>query len=280
MESTHLLLAKRIANLFATLPQVEAVALAGSRGGAAGTSDNVSDIDLYVYTCDDIAIETCRSIVERSGGATRSSLNLNYWGPGDEWVNAFTGIEIDIVYFDAAWMENQIGRVVEKHQASLGYTTCFWYTIRQSLIFFDPRGWFANLQQRCQVEYPEALRQNIIALNHPVLRSIIPSYANQVEKAAKRGDLVSINHRIAAMLASYFDILLAVNRQLHPGEKRLVEFTATNCNLIPVNMELDIASILLLEASDISDLPIRVAGLLDHLDELLENEGIRPSGSV
>ena len=29
---------------------------------------------------------------------------------------------------------------------------------------------FAALKQRCQVAYPETLRRNIIALNHPVLR--------------------------------------------------------------------------------------------------------------
>jgi hypothetical protein len=94
---------------------------------------------LYVYARGDIPLEDRRSIVERSGGATQASLNLTYWGPGDEWLNAPTGIEIDIVYFDAAWMEDQIARVVEKRQASLGYSTCFWDTIRHSIAFSDRR---------------------------------------------------------------------------------------------------------------------------------------------
>ena len=59
------------------------------------------------------------------------------------------------------------------------------------------------------------LRQNIIALNYPVLRGVIPAYANQLEKAVKRHDLVSVNHRLAALFASYFDIIFAVSRQLH-----------------------------------------------------------------
>lgn len=273
MQSPHPQLAKQIANLFALLPQVEAVALAGSRGNGLGATDSASDIDLYIYTREDIPLEARKAIVAQSGGASRADLNLNYWGPGDEWMNATTGIEVDIVYFDATWMEEQITRVVEKHQASMGYTTCFWHTIRQSNIYFDPHHWLANLQQKYQIEYPETLRKNIIALNHPVLRGIIPSYAFQIEKAAKRRDLVSINHRLAALLASYFDILFALNRQLHPGEKRLVEFAINNCKLLPANMEADINSILQLTEMDIPDLPIRVTHLLDQLDNLLANEG-------
>lgn len=274
MQSPHIKLAKQIANLFASLPQVEAVALAGSRGNESGSTDSASDIDLYVYTRGNIPLEVRESIVQRSGGASRSDLNLNYWGPGDEWINAPTGIEVDIVYFDAAWMEEQITRVMNQHQASMGYTTCFWHTIRQSNIYFDPHHWLAALQNKCQSEYPEALRRNIITLNHPVLRGIIPSYAFQIEKAVKRGDLVSINHRLAALLASYFDIIFAINRQLHPGEKRLVEFVVNNCQLIPANLESDITSILQFMETDIPDLPTRVNRLLDQLDTLLVDEGL------
>jgi hypothetical protein len=273
MSSAHLQLAKQIATLFAALPQVEAVALGGSRGSGAGSTDSASDIDLYVYTHGAIPLAERRAIVERSGGASQASLDLTFWGPGDEWINAPTGIEVDMVYFEADWMEEQIRRVVEKHLASLGYSTCFWYTVRNSIIYADPRGWFAALQQRCQIEYPEALRQNIVALNYPVLRSIIPAYGHQIEKAAKRSDLVSINHRTAALLASYFDILFAANRQLHPGEKRLVEGARARCAVLPANMKADLAAILLLTAADIGDLPARLAKLLDHLDQMLEQEG-------
>jgi len=274
MRSPHLKLTQHIADLLAPLPQVEAVALAGSRGNESASTDNASDIDLYVYTRGDIPLEVRESIVERSGGASRSDLNLNYWGPGDEWIHAPTGIEVDIVYFDAAWMEEQITQVIEKHQASMGYTTCFWHTIRQSNIFFDPHHWLTTLQEKCQSSYPEPLRRNIITLNHPVLRGIIPSYAFQIEKAVKRGDLVSINHRLAALFASYFDILFALNRQLHPGEKRLVKFATNNCKLLPAYMETDIASILHLTEADIPNLPNRVAHLLDQLDALLIKEGL------
>lgn len=267
--TAHQKLAAEIAGYFAELPQVKAVALSGSRGQGAGRTDAASDIDLYVYTSGSVPVADRQAIVEHSGGATVANLDLNYWGPGDEWYNAPTGIEVDIVYFDARWMDEQITRVVEKHEASLGYTTCFWHTVRQSAILYDPKAWFAQLQARCQVEYPEPLRRNIVSLNHPVLRGIIPAYAPQIEKAVARRDLVSINHRVAALLASYFDILFAVNRLLHPGEKRMIDFAVRNCSLLPANFEADLEAVLLLSAAQVSELPKRVTALLDHLDEIL-----------
>jgi hypothetical protein len=274
MDSIHLHLAKQIADLFAALPQVEAVALGGSRAG--GASDAASDIDLYVYTQGAIPVETRRSIVDRSGGAAQASLDLNYWGPGDEWYHAPTGIEIDIVYFDAAWMQDQIDRVIDRHQASLGYTTCFWHTVRHSILLHDRRGWFSNLQEQCRAEYPEPLRHNIITLNRPVLRGVIPAYAHQLEKAVARRDLISINHRLAALFASYFDILFALNRQLHPGEKRLVELAVHHCAHLPTDMEQDITAILQAAATITVDLPALIDRLLDRLDALLEDECAGP----
>ena len=274
METEHLALARRIAGLFAPLPQVEAVALGGSRGGGGVAWDAASDIDIYVYTRGDIPLEVRREIVEASGGATRADLGLAYWGPGDEWYHAPTGIEVDVAYFDAAWMEEQLARVLVRHEASLGYTTSFWHTVRSSIRLHDPRGWFAGFQERAAVAYPEELRRAIVALNHPVLRAVIPAYAHQLEKAAARGDLVSVNHRLAALLASYFDIVFAVNRVPHPGEKRLLQAAVQSCPQLPVGMAVDLAEILETATTDLAGLPGRVTRLLDRLDALLREEGL------
>jgi hypothetical protein len=270
MEHNHNL-AHKLAELFAELPQVEAVALGGSQAG--GMTDAASDIDLYVYTRADIPVETRRGIVARAGGASHASLGLNFWGPGDEWLNAASGIEVDVVYFDAGWMESQIRRVIHEHQASLGYTTCFWHTVRASQVLYDPHGWMAALQSACRVEYPEPLRRNIIALNHPVLREVIPAYYGQIQKAVKRRDLVSINHRLAALLASYFDILFALNRLPHPGEKRLVQFALERCEKLPEGMQEDIAIVIQASAGLEPGLLAGLDRLLDRLDEILRQEG-------
>jgi len=137
-------------------------------------------------------------------------------------------------------------------------------------VLHDPQGWFQGLQAGCRQDYPEALRQNIIDLNHPVLRQIIPAYAHQVEKAVRRNDLVSINHRLAALLASYFDILFAFNRLPHPGEKRLVAYALAHCEKLPVGMEADLDAVFQVSATGIDQLPAHLNRLLDHLDSLLQ----------
>lgn len=274
MPTEHLALARRIAGLFAPFPEVEAVALGGSRGGGGIATDAASDIDVYVYTRGEIPLPVREGIVEASGGATRTSLDMRFWGPGDEWLNAATGIHVDAVYFGAAWMEEQVDRVIVRHEASLGYSTCFWHTVRGSIVLEDPRGWFAGLQERCWAEFPDALRRNIVALNYPVLRGVLPAYAYQLEKAATRGDLVSVNHRLAALLASYFDIVFAVNQQLHPGEKRLIEAAVGSCPRLPAEMAADLTEILETATTDLAGLPPRVARLLDRLDALLAAEGL------
>ena len=74
---------------------------------------------------------------------------------------------------------------------------------------------------------------------------LFASYYEQIEKAEKRNDVVSINHRITAFLASYFDIIFAVNELLHPGEKRLIQYAKDNCNILPDNFEENINKLLI-----------------------------------
>ena len=106
-----------------------------------------------------------------------------------------------------------------------------------------------------------------------MLREVIPSYFFQIEKAVKRGDLVSINHRLAGLLASYFDIVFAVNRELHPGEKRLVEKAVASCKKLPEEMEADVTAVLSLSGSGEPALLERLDQMLDRLDALLGAEG-------
>lgn len=272
MSETHQSLARRVAHRFIALPEVEAVALAGSRGGGGVGHDPASDIDVYVYTRGDIGLAVRRGIVDGLGGASRADLGMTFWGPGDEWLHAPTGIHVDIIYFGADWMADQLDRVLVRHEPSLGYSTCLWHTVRGSVILEDPRGWLARLLDRCRAGYPEPLRRNVIGLNHPALRGPLPAYSTQVAKAARRGDLVSVNHRLTGLLASYFDLLFAFNRVPHPGEKRLAE-AAAGLPRTPEGMAADLRDLLETATTDLSGLPVRVDRLLDRLDALFAEDG-------
>ena len=65
----------------------------------------------------------------------------------------------------------------------------------------------------------------------------MPAYDGQILKAARRNDTVSINHRVSAFLESYFDLLYALNRKTHPGEKRLLSLCREQCPILPGRFE-------------------------------------------
>jgi hypothetical protein len=229
-----------------------AVALAGSRGARSG--DSASDFDLYVYTLGDLPLEFRRSLA-----GPNAEIDNRFWEPGDEWIDRITGARVDVMYRTPAWIEDQLDRVLVRHQASIGYSTCFWYNVLHSEALFDPAGWFAGLQERARTPYPEPLRRAVIAKNYPILRKIQSSYRHQIASALARDDRVSVQHRIAALLASYFDVWFALRREPHPGEKRLLlALPAEDASL--VRAVLNAGSETMLASID---------ALLDNLDQRL-----------
>jgi predicted nucleotidyltransferase len=263
-------LADSIAAEFSKLPQVVAVALSGSQ--TSDISDDLSDLDFYVYVSAEIPVEIRCDIAKKF--SDRLEINNQFWEPGDEWIDKNYGIGIDIMYRSPAWIEEQLNSVLVKHQASVGYSTCFWWNVLKSKPLYDTDNWFRQLRVTATQPYPEALRQAIIAKNYPILRNNISAYTHQIESATRRNDLVSINHRIAALIASYFDIIFAVNYLPHPGEKRLVQFANKFCDKLPKNMEQDITSLIISLAAIENKQYIleKTNALIDSLDELLRNE--------
>jgi predicted nucleotidyltransferase len=267
-----LALSQQIAALYGSLPQVEAVALAGSHTtGQAGPS---SDIDLYVYLRQELPVDVRAGMIKAR--AERMEVNNQFWEPGDEWIEAESHIAVDVMYRGRSWIEDQLDRVLIRHEASVGYSTCFWYNVLTSHVLYDRNGWYHAVQERARQPYPEPLRRAIIAKNHTLLRETISSYLHQVEKAAARGDLVSVNHRVAALLASYFDILFAVNRMPHPGEKRLIEIAQMQCAKRPEGMCEQVSG--LIRASGVGDQDViaRIEALVEGLDGLLKAEELLP----
>jgi hypothetical protein len=88
---------------------------------------------------------------------------------------------------------------------------------------------------------------------------------------------VSVLHRTTELVASHFDVLFALNRVPHPGEKRLVEL-ASWLPHAPSGLATDVDRLVLAVAapSGSNDLLAAVDALLDPLDELVGRHGLLP----
>ena len=210
------------------IPQVEAIALGGSR--ATGRNDATSDYDVYVYTTGPIDDGERRQVLEKY--CRYMEIGNSFWELEDD-VTLCDDIDMDIIYRNTSDFENSVAFVVENCTAWNGYTTCMWHNLITSRIMFDRNGALAALQERFQIPYPRKLKENIISNNMKLLSGMLPSFDTQITKAEKRGDLVSVNHRVAEFLASYFDVLFALNEMTHPGEKRMQSICSKECKLLP-----------------------------------------------
>lgn len=264
-----LALARRVAERLAADPAVEAVALAGSRAGAL--AEPGSDVDLYVYAPQ----EPSRALRQAAAEGGRAlELGNCFFEPGDEWIDDATGLGVDVMYRTPAWIEGQLDRVLVHHQPSVGYSTAVWHGVRVSVPLLDRRGWFAGLQARARAPYPEPLRRAVVAHNQPLLRRNQSSFLRQLERAAARGDEVAVVHRAAAFLASAFDVLFAVNRATHPGEKRLLAHLAATCPRLPPGLDGLVGA--LTRALPGAGAVTAADALGEAIDRLLAAEGLLP----
>ena len=224
-----------IENLFAdlsALPQVEAIALGGSRAGTH--FDEKSDYDIYLYCTAPISEQQRRSILDQY--CSYVEYGNQFWELEDN--GTFNnGIDFDLLFRNLDDFTAGIAATVEDFQASNAYTTCMWHNLVTCRVIYDRTGRLTAAKERFTVPYPEQLRRNIIARGYRLLCDSMPAYQQQIAKAADRGDLVSVNHRAAAFLETYFDVIFAINRQTHPGEKRLVQLSLENCAILPSRFE-------------------------------------------
>ncbi len=244
-------------------------------GGSLATdrAEPGSDIDLYVYTKKTVPLDSREGLAAAAGAdmARRCEIGNTFWESGDEWIDRASGIHVDVMYRDMHWIKKHLERLLVHFEASVGYTTCLWHNVLTARPLKDKGRWYEKLQDYALQPYPAPLQQAIIAKNQPILRDTLSSYTYQIASALRRGDRVSVNHRIAAMLASYFEIVFAVNLQTHPGEKRLVEMAESLCEKRPPHLREQVNA--LLTAPDDGVLAA-LSALIDGVDDLLKAEGL------
>lgn len=247
---------------FSKIKEVKAIAFGGSTG--AKTSDNLSDYDIYIFSDVEVPLTQRREIAIKY--SDRYEIHNTYYGDGDEWLRRSDSKVFDLMYWNRKWIENIIESIWIRNEAWGGYTTCFLYTVKNAKILYDPQGWLGNLQKKLATPYPQKLADNIIQRNRMMIKDkISASFKEQIEKAVKRNDFVSINHRISAFLAGYFDIIFAANKLLHPGEKRLVEYALKHCNRLPENFAENIE-----ELCTGADKLTALNNICDELDKFLQ----------
>lgn len=255
---------------FSKLLEVEAIVLAGSR--TINTEDEFSDYDFYIYTNEEISISKREEIIAKFSDNTQ--INNTFWETEDISFlkDGKTGVEL--IYRSYEWIEDIIKASAEENKASMGYTTCFWSNLQSSKILFDRTGRLTKLQEKYNIAYPQELKENIVKQNLPLLRERFCAYSHQIKKAVKRLDYISINHRFAGFLESYFDIIFAINEILHLGEKKLAKLLKEKAKKLPNNMEGDINTILASIISKPEIISEKIEEMVDNLELLLKEENL------
>ncbi|WP_252250734.1 nucleotidyltransferase domain-containing protein [Clostridium sp. ZBS13] len=256
---------KNLIEDFSKRQEIESIALGGSR--ATKLNDNNSDYDLYVYLNSDLSKEVRKNILDKY--CNYIELNNTYWEAEDDcYLN--DGTIIEIIYRSMSEFENELKSVVLDCNAHNGYTTCMWSNINECVVLYDKNNKLRDLKDKYNIKYPKELRKNIIEKNLKLLDGYIPSFSMQIEKAIIRGDIVSINHRITEFLASYFDIIFAVNELQHPGEKRLISICLSSCKYLPKDFEENLDKLLSGNRNKENVMSV-VNKIVDNIKELVLN---------
>ncbi|MCM1156433.1 MAG: DUF4037 domain-containing protein [Roseburia sp.] len=253
-----------VENLFnelCSLEQVEALALGGSRAGEY--FDEASDYDVYLYCTGSVPEAVRQEIL--SHYCSVMEIGNQYWETEDN-CRLTSGVDIDILYRGLDDFTAGIAAVVEAFEAHNGYTTCMWHNLLTCKILYDRDGRLGEMKKRFSVPYPERLKENIICRNWNLVHAAMPAYDGQIKKAVGRGDIISVNHRTAAFLESYFDILFALNGVTHPGEKRMIQMCLERCSLLPERFEENLQRLL----HDLYTAPQRTAEDLESIVAALE----------
>ncbi|AIO18314.1 hypothetical protein KQ51_00426 [Candidatus Izimaplasma bacterium HR1] len=197
---------------------IEALVLGGSR--ATGCFDINSDYDYYVYLKKQLS-EKEREVLLNEFMCYMEYSN-QFWELEDDGILK-NGIDIEFIYRTVEEIEEMMDNLLVKGYTKHGYSTCFVDNLLKSKIIFDKQNRIALMRDKYSKLLTEDFYDKIIYSNFPLIMDKMPSLYYQVEKAILRNDLLSLNHRTTEYFAIYFDILFAVNRKTHPGEKRMLE---------------------------------------------------------
>lgn len=89
---------------------------------------------MYLYCTAPIDEEARRALLVRY--CTVMEIGNHYWEYEDNCTFR-DGVDLDLLHRDLDGFAADMRRVVEGHEASLGYTTCMWHNLRTCKVVFD-----------------------------------------------------------------------------------------------------------------------------------------------
>jgi len=223
---------QNIFNEYARFSQVRSMAVGGSR--SVQRNDEYSDYDVYVYCAEPIPAEKRWNVLEKYC----SSIVLdNHYREHEDVCIMEDGTELNIIYRELGEFLAKVAGAAERFEPLDGCTTGMWHSLMTGRIAYDRGGLLAAAKEKYRIPYPKELKNNIINYHMNLIKYGMPSFTAQIRKAVRRRDMVNINLTVQRFLASYFDIIFALNEKLHPGEKRLVQVCVEECKILPANFE-------------------------------------------
>lgn len=217
----------RIAVVVGQIPGVIAIAQGGSVN--AGLADASSDRDFHVYWEPPLAPAAERAVrlaALADPGCVWPGEGMTSWLLEDHFTVA--GQLIELIYIRMADVAAEVEAAYRDGFAEEGFTTGRLFCFAHDRIVHDPAGSLGAQQPRLTASYPEALRRAI--LRRQCTRLAL--YIGQLRTGQQRGDLLYAQQIRTKLQNVYFDLLFAVNRFYHPGEKRLLIY-AERCPLRP-----------------------------------------------
>jgi len=245
----------------AELPGVVAISLGGSH--AAGLADDASDLDLHVYWRAPLAPPADRA-ARLAPVADVGSLEVNNLNWGLEDHLRAGSRDAELIYVPLDELRAEIERAYGEGLNSEAFTTARLYYVANGRLLHDSAGELEALRTLL-AQYPEPTRR-LLLRSHPDLLRI---YLKHLRLAQARGDLLSVQQRRYTVQAVFFNLLFALNRRYHPGEKRLL-IHGERCPLRPAELMARWSRAARLSADD-PELAATLAGLVDDLCSLIES---------
>ncbi|WP_409488227.1 hypothetical protein ACK1U3_21575 [Pseudomonas promysalinigenes] len=230
------------------------------------------DLDVVVYCTDPAKPSSEKALMAAPAGSLSAGQMPQVFNDTCErWLAPSLGVHVDILRRCPLWFSYSIDKLLKYNQIQAGYSTCLLHELETAIPIYDRAGWFAALRDnRLQsFGYPTALKLAVIHKNYTLLNTGKSSWLNKAEISFGKGDILAVFKYCSRFLASYLDILFALNDQYHPGEKHLMDHAMLLPNK-PADLRFLVRAFLMSQHGDISNIAVAARALIASLGALID----------